>query len=292
MTPTEAIKELASDPKAHIRLFDAVAGQVRAACERLSQDGFLPNSGYTIDELNRRLVACTEAIAPLQETHIVVARWANIKEHLSTLRMAVTRLSELNYSESGLNVWIALKWYPITRLLYAAGIAALDGDNYMSLAALLMPLMRRDSSGMPRQEIVRKAISGFREGSLDERFRQLPGLDRHRTPISDHFFEALRPELERVLYMGNSFEEKFDRFEIFYSLIYADLQRRQGGNAWGPIGRFGWNNRDITNELVQEVEALADQWPPLKAGLFSGSPVEFKSTVEQFKKGALAHLHW
>lgn len=100
-----------------------------------------------------------------------------------------------------------------------------------------------------------------------ELFKQLPGHERYYVPRSEYLFKSLQPAVEDLLFLGNSYEELFDRFEIFYALTYADINaRKKPGYLWGPVGRFAWKGRHglsrspydiVCEEAVQQGAAWA-----------------------------------
>lgn len=78
----------------------------------------------------------------------------------------------------------------------------------------------------------------------------------------------------------------FDRFEVFMALVYADLYENEGYHIWGPPGRFAWKHRSYSSspllEIKEEADALKDEWPPLKSGLFKGSYDRFMKIHEEY----------
>jgi len=104
----------------------------------------------------------------------------------------------------------------------------------------------------------------------------------------------MQPILEDILFLGIRYEHLFDRFELLYALSYADLTDRK----WGPPGRFGWKyshtfgSPDPFTVLVEEAKREADQWPPVRAGMFRGSSQRFIEVAASFKAELLDRLQW
>jgi len=121
-------------------------------------------------------------------------------------------------------------------------------------------------------------------------WKVLPGYERKHTPQSEYLFDTLRPVLEDLLFLGQSYEEQFDRYEILRALIYADIT--DGG--WAPIGRFGWKHASRTHEgspynaLRSEAEKQRDKWGPIATGLFQGSYERFNFVATRFEKETMS----
>ena len=130
-------------------------------------------------------------------------------------------------------------------------------------------------------------------GALAESFKHLPGHERHYVPRSEYLFKVLQPGLDDLLFLGKSYEASFDRFEMFFALVYADL----AGRDWGPPGRFAWKHSNRGHdaspfvELLDEATTGGPTWTPSKAGLFGGSLDRFQNAAQQYLE-LLNKLSW
>jgi len=120
----------------------------------------------------------------------------------------------------------------------------------------------------------------------------VPGYERTYTPVSNYLFNAFRGVFADYLLDENNYESSFDRFELLLALSHADHDPDQ----WGPIGCFGWRRKrsrfagftamnEDTSVLVAlktEATAAGNQWPPLQAGFFGGSIVQFTRVADGF----------
>ena len=128
-------------------------------------------------------------------------------------------------------------------------------------------------------------------------FKRLPTHKQHFAPQSEYFFKNIQPAIDDSLYLGREYEDQFDRFEVLYALITADLYVQEGRKAWGPPGRFGWKfsrDRDENSSftaVVREATQLEENWPPLRAGFFGGSFERFADIAEKYK-ALLGTLGW
>jgi len=93
------------------------------------------------------------------------------------------------------------------------------------------------------------------------------------------------------LFLGQSYETLFDRFEMFIALVYADITECK----WGPIGRFGYKHHrgreKIYTGFMEEAKSQGDNWPPIKAGMFRHSYDHFKEVASHILE-LINKLNW
>ena len=124
-------------------------------------------------------------------------------------------------------------------------------------------------------------------------FKKLPGHEMEYTPDSEYLLQTLQPSLEDQFFLGNSYEDHFDRYEVFQALVYADVT----GGEWGPPGRFSWKHSEEIGlspflDLIGEAESQGNDWPPLRSGLFGGSIDRFKNVTSQYQTRILDKSTW
>lgn len=294
-TLSDVVKALLSDPAQRIRLDDLTTMHTRRAIDRMSAQHFPVSFPYTDEEFISRVARYEADIRDLVEIVVLLSKWGG-PDQLPQLERLFRRLYEAERPTAGLNVWIELQWYPIFVLVYAAGISALSARNYEALAiALQTPV--RDGAGRfegrsrPLVEAVVRHLT-----DIVTLFNKLPGLDRRYTPRSDHLLKTLQPTLEDLLFLGRTYEDLFDEFEILLALSHADIRQPADGSGWGPPGRFVWlhNSREERGpymRLVEEAKKAGDAWGPLRAGLFQGKMKRFLEVSEGYG-GQIARSGW
>ena len=113
--------------------------------------------------------------------------------------------------------------------------------------------------------------------------------------MSEHFYKILQPVLDDLLYLGNSYQQYFNEFEVFFGLVVADINTQSGHGNWGPIGRFGYLSRHGDNaplrKLILDARSAGINWEPLKAGFFGGDLERFLKVSETFDHTA-SKLNW
>lgn len=297
-TLEEKVKDYLSDTRFRIRLEDLASYEVRVALQTLEDSEFSMAPAVTAEAFGARLRQYESAIKPLNMLTVLVAKWGGA-EHQQVLERIVSRLTDRNEMAGGKVVWLGLRWYPLLLLMYGGGIAALSARNYTSLATLFNTrLGDHISGGRGAQEAISATVSGILELDQNEMFKRLPGYERNYVPRSEYLFKAVQPAIEDLLFLGRSYEELFDRFEMFYALTYAELEDRKGNHFWGPPGRFAWKARSFGRSggpyatLVAEATSDGKAWPPVRAGLFGGSIERFKEIAQRYEEELLNRLQW
>ena len=288
----DTLKDLLSDPRYRIRLDDLVAAEIRRVLHDTREELFpLETSTASSDEFAERLRQYEDAVERLLVITILVARWGS-EEHQPVLARIIARLADKNDVRSGLVSWLGLRWYPLTLVIYSGGISALSGQNYRSLATLVTTQLGDQLRGGEPREAIVPTVEGMLDVRRTRLFKQLPGHDKYFVPESEYLFKSLQPVLEDHLFLGNSYEDLFDRFEMLQALVYADLAT---GQFWGPTGRFGWKHRRMNRSpfeaLVTEAEREGEAWPPLRFGLFAGSIDRFREVASDYRQ-LLQMLSW
>ena len=297
---SEKLKGLIPDPSDRIKLDDLVSEHLRSSIHRINVDKFPVSQAQGAPAPNGETIATRlreyeEAVADLLTIVILLSRWGE-SGHRPLLKKIFSRLAETEKGSNGYSVLIALNWYPLTFLMYAAGIAALSVRNFSAVESALMTGVRAEhrSSGVPDEPLV---VSVTDRLLREDYFKALPGHEQQYVPRSEYFFKALQPTLEDLLYLGRSYETYFDEFEILLALVYARTRLDNEERVWGPVGRFGWKhsgrhaNQSPYTHLVEQAKNEGDDWGPLRAGLFGGKSDKFLKIAEAYKK-LLDGLTW
>ena len=294
---TERVKGLLAEPRDRIRLDDLVAGETRSTLHSIRKEEFPTQTAtLTSEDFAQRIRKYETALSPMRAVTVLIAKWG-ASEHQQMLERIIARLADNVEPQGGMTVWLGLRWYPIMLLMYTGGIAAISAGNYMSLSTLLTTRVRDRLTGGEPQEAIVLTVEGILDVDRAELFKSLPGYERNYVPRSEYLFKALQPEIEDLLFLGNSYEESFDRFEVFYALVRADNSMKKNNRVWGPPGRFGWKFQRSTGgdpftEICSEADQHGSNWLPLTSGLFAGSIDRFKEVAAGYREQVLTKLPW
>jgi len=283
----DVVQEMIASPANEMRLDAFISPKVRALLEAIGPSampvqGVAANKEQFIARVAQYDVACRD----LEETLAVLARWGDTPQ---VIERVFARLTEAITPQGGTTLWLNLRWYPCLRLMYAAGIAALSGRQYDNLGACLSTRVDAKSGREGRVPIVLPVVDEL--AHIHDAFKWLPDHERHYVPRSEHLYATLQRSLEDTLYLGSSYEDRFDEFEILLALMYAVHDGRGGG--WAPPGRFGWKQRrggDPYGQTVKDIQQQGDAWPPIKAGLFASS--KDLLTIAETYQSRLAEFGW
>ncbi|MBP7721534.1 MAG: caspase family protein [Alphaproteobacteria bacterium] len=290
----ELTKEYLSDSKYRIKLSDFVNNEVRKIVQQLSDPVFDASVSYSFEEFKKRINKYELIIKDIQKILAIIAYWGT-DQHLSIIKTAFSRLMD-HFSEpkSGLTIFITLQWYPILLLAYSVGISSIANNNYASLAAMLLADVKSGSHKNSNEKLVNALGNCIVDIARTEVFKQLPEHARHYVPMSEYMFKLLQPNLDDLLFLGKDYEIYYDKFELFMSLVHADLADRKGKRLWGPIGRFGWKRDredDPYEKLVEEIKDKNDNWDPIQAGLFQ-EMAGFKTLLQKYNEELLSKINW
>jgi hypothetical protein len=281
-TVAEHAKELLADARHRIVLDDFVNEHLRAALEALSPKHFPVSAGGTNEDLVKRISAYESAVRDLLDIVILVARWGDA-EGQNELEKIFLRLAEAAAPGGGTVLWLHLRWYPLAVLMYATGIAALAARRFNVLSVVLSACVQGESRS---EALVSAVMNPLNE--LNGNFKALLGHERDRFPRSDHLCATLREPLDRLLFLGASYEPLFDRFEVLLPLAYADLRDPKGeGDVWGPPGRFTYKqgrSNSPMDSLIEDATAAGSTWPLLSSGLFGGQSARFLRVAEAYRE--------
>ncbi len=284
----EQTKELLAEDRHRIRLHDFVSKQIREVISLTAEDHFPVQGNWSKEEFIGRLKKYETTTFDLYCIQALLSYWGT-EAHRETLTLAPKRICGRLTPQSGMTVWIGLRWYPVLLLLYAGGIAAVASGRYGNLRVLMQATVSDPERSYGGVTLIRRLSSVLSD--IGDAFKLLPGHERNYTPRSEYLFKLLQPILDDLLFLGTDYESHFDQFEVLLALEHAEqYASEQHGRVWGPVGRFGWKSSPF-HRVIAEAEAQGDSWPPISAGLFKGSLQRFKEIASQYRE-AIGRLGW
>jgi hypothetical protein len=296
MDELKELKELLSEEKHRIQLYDFVAQSSRELLSKTAEDYFPVQGSIEPDsfaDVLHRYEAVVEHVLPQE---MLLCRWGGAA-HSETVRMPLSKLSERIVSGSGSVERMYLRWYPVFLLLYGGGLGAIAGNSYKNFFDLLHTPVP-NPFGHPGADVLLTAITQPMT-DISDRFKWLPEHERHHVPRSEYMYKLLQPLADDTLFLGLAYEAIFDRVELLYGLEYLHVDHpdsiQAGERVWGPIGRFGWKGRihgpSPLQKLVTEAKKEGATWAPLAAGFFDGSLDRFQEVASGLNR-TIASLGW
>ena len=293
LTPNDEIKELLAETKFRIKLHDYVREKSESLIANTSEEFFPVDAPWSNDEFAVRLKQYEEASSDLILIMSLIGYWGT-SDHLLSVSIPVKQFAIQLGMDTRSNKWTAIRLYPLTLLLYAIGIGATAANNFPILYKFFESSFRKPSYPTRLDTLAFALEESF--GSVRNLFKLLPEHERYRSPASEYLFSFFKNKLEDVIFLGDDYEDVFDRFEIIYSLQHAhEREKISAGHIWGPIGRFGWKYSRGSDSnpfalLCEDAAQKKESWAPLCAGFFDGSYERFEKIVEQYAK-VLQNFH-
>lgn len=288
------IKELLSKPENSIQLHDFIVDEVKRFDKLTSQEQFGASGSYSDDELRSRITSYEECARDISVLLACLAYWAS-GQQLHILNKAISRATDHIDSLNGIKIWLELRWYPLILQMYSAGVAAVAGHRYDSLAELFLTQIEVPGATKPHMTFAEGASRAVLEFARADVFKRIPGHERFHVPMSEYLFKILQPGLDDALFLGKTYESAFDEFEILFALVCADSRKQDQRDAWGPIGRFGWKHSRSDSSPMKRVIAQGKSegksWSPLRAGLFGGNAERFEAVADEYGS-VIARLNW
>jgi len=288
--PIRLAKEYIAEDRFKVKLFDLIARATNRALTRIGKEQFPVQGQWSPTEFEIRLHQYESACADSIALQALLGYWGESK-HQRTLTFAPLKFCEPVQPEGGLTIWLALRWYPASLLLYSGGIAAVASGKYYNLRELLG--IRTVDPYSPNDRMNLATSSAKAMSQLHDAFKTLPGKERRHTPRSEYLSELLAPTCADMFIAGSEYVAAFDRFEILFALQHAYINRNDGGRTWGPPGLFAWKRgyENPYEQLLAEAQREGANWQPIRDGLFGGSFDDFTLVAKEYGE-ILKGLHW
>jgi hypothetical protein len=279
------IKRLLADPNQTIRLHDFVMSEVDQVV-RWAADTTLEPHRPLNESLTKAVRACDAAASILMPVLANGVYWSDGK-HDALWTKALERLT--NKDVEARRKWesLYLLRYPSTLALYAAGLSAVETQQFGLLRRLLNVPVRREGG---QATLAVQALPPFFFAQRDF-MQQLEGMPRRYAPLNDWVYEVLRGSITPLLADPASFELLFDRLEILIALAFGSMTKRA---TRGPPGAFGYReqNREIVVKQIEDsLQAQGERSPYCESRLFGSDATECVQAVAAFKQFA-SELRW
>ena len=237
------------------------------------------------------------ATLPLSYLFSIGCGWSDHRYH-DTWRRAIERIGQMPRNEARIHSsrLYDLRHLPMLLLLYVGSLSAIRRNNIEVIRLLCKESAPRLDSQDGRLPLLGYTRPAFLFGSTPQG-RQLgsqfanalkqshdsPYVIRS-TPVSDALLAACREPLRELIPDDDDYEEYFDRTEILFNLIAADIvlaaKRSEQApvaepRAFGPWpGRFAWRrgyrNMPILAQTRLEFDRMTLYWQDVDKLLFDG----------------------
>jgi hypothetical protein len=224
------VKHYLGDDRYRIPLHDLVDREVAAAQALIDSPSFQPpntaNAETYTTRLNEYLAAFERVLAIL-----AVLAYHGRDQQGENIARAVRRIARTSLG-SGLVIWLNLRSYPALLAAYTVGVLSLPTRQYRHLAAVLLTRLFDARINADQPLVLQIPTSRV----LSEA-RILPGGGQLHTPWSDFLAGQLKKVVRDYFVTDEEFEEAFDAFEYFLSVVYLSEEPR---HERGHVGSFAW----------------------------------------------------
>jgi hypothetical protein len=286
-------KRYLAKPEHRIQLDELFSQETDRLLDQLEGDTFSAQGQWSQETFRARVRLYESLTEPLARMAGVLGRWGDDKEFAVVLDVLRSLFHHAGKIGSGLTHWLNLRGYPAVLVFTAYGIGLTKAARWDTLLKLFSSPLASEHREPKR--IVSVLFLWSWAGGEQQLWQQIEGLDRRKTPLSDHLLEVMTHWRKSFTGSDANFELLFDRFEMMGSLAAfhendeAQLEKaveasaiRNDVLAWMPVGRAGWHSAGART-LLQELEDDSRITELLKAGFAKGSRRFLQLFSENFK---------
>lgn len=292
-------KRYLAKPGYRIQLDELFSQETERLIEQIGSSAFTPQAQWNQNEYRSRIglyEASTEALARMAG---VLGRWGDGSESLLVADILRAIRAHADNVGSGLTVWLNIRSYPAVLIFTAYGLGLLRSQRWNALHRLLSASLSREHRDSER--IVESLFLGSWEGGDKDYWKQLEGLEKQKTPLSDHLVTILEEWSKSFVGVTANFEYLFEQFEILASLVHIEssdiaeldgMLARQDSQSWVwmPVGRSGWHS-GMRERILSEILSDSLKVALLEAGFGNGSADFLEKSIENYRRIA-GRMKW
>ena len=266
-----SLKRFLAEPRYRIQLADLIDETVGRVIEETSGKDFDTNHPPpTTETVTARIRAYEEACSTLMEMAVIGGRWAE-EVHCDIWQRALQRLATVP-RVGGIVLWLDLRRYPATLLLYALGLGAVCEDRLDFLGRLFSTTVRRQN--YERDSVTQYLAPDLYLDGDAQAMQILEGMSRHYFPLNDWIYRTSRHSTKAIIPEDDQYTFIFDKLEILISL--NAWHNSHPGITWlRPLGVFMYRYETSWEQILPDIEGSIlnhkDESPFVKANLFGSS---------------------
>jgi hypothetical protein len=293
-------KKYLGRPEFRIQLDELIGGEVRHIAKAMQAREFDPSGPWSADRYINAVARYEALVEPLARIFGVLGRWGTGDDFASASEIVV-RFGNKEIA-GGLVILLALRTYPGVLLFYAYGIGLLKARRYRDLYRLFSAEISTPHGN--KTHVVSHLLLGAWEGMSDETgWKLLPGLENHKTALSDHLHEMFEKWTENYIFVRAEFTRLFEEFELLGSLAFttlsadkATLQAASESDSynrnfvWTPLGRAGWDSQN-RRAIIESWQGEETGKALLDAGFARKDPAYMSEAIENLNRLA-SRVQW
>ena len=288
----KSTKRYLAKPEHRIQLDELLSQEAERLMVQLDGSQFAPHGQWNQEEFRSRVRRYEALAEPLTRMAGVLGRWGDGSELTTILDIIRGLYMQAEKVGNGLLVWLGLRSYPAVLIFTAYGVGLTRSQRWKTLHELLVAPWPREYCDPKR--VVSTLFLDEWKGAKNEVWKELEGLDRRKTPLSDHLLDVMTNWRSSFAGVSAEFELVFERFELLAALVYleedseASLEQAFTNTPHGlfarmPVGRVGWHDSSA-NSLILELQSEATITALLDAGFARNSRRFLELSIESFKR--------
>lgn len=285
-------KRYLAKPEYRIQLDELFSQETERLIEQNDSSAFTAQGVWNQAEFRSRIARYEAAAEPLARMAGVLGRWGDGSELSLVVDILRAIRAHADKVGSGLNVWLNIRTYPAVLIFTAYGLGLVRSQRWQTLHRLLSASLSREHHDPKR--IVEALFLWSWEGGGKEYWEHLEGLERHKTPLSDHLVALFEEWSKSFLGVTAHFEHLFEQLEILASLVYIEssdiaeldgMLAKQGHQSWVemPVGRSGWHSA-VRDRILSEILSDDLKASLLEAGFGNGSADFLEKSIENYSR--------
>jgi hypothetical protein len=295
----QAAKQFVAKSEYRVNLHDLLLQELKRAIELRDVPDLATDGAFDAGEMNRRVERYDTLSEPLIRILGILGRHGDGSE-FQIVTDIIQMLAKVP-SRGGITLWIDLhQKYPPMLALFAHGLGALKAERYKSIFDLLsIKIPREYDSPLSAVEML-FLYPLF--GSTTGNWKWLKGLEKARTPVSEHLLSRFSEWAVDYSFGNKDFELIFERFELLGALAFmsvnytvqeideASTRPPPSNFVWAPMGRIRWHERVRSALLVEAAQSpLRDQL--LLAGFCRKDPQHLDASLKNLVRfGAVSRF--
>jgi hypothetical protein len=283
-------KRFLSKPEYRIQLDELFSQEADRVLAKLDSPELAVPSNWdqaTFRAYVKRYESAVEALASMGGA---VGRWGDDSELSIVLDIIRTLYAHAEKVGSGIVPYLGLRSYPALLVFTACGLGLTRASRWKALHELFEAVNDRKHR-KPVRAVEALFLNAW-QGSEGHAWKQIEGLEQHKTPLSDYLLTLFTEWSKRFIGLTPDFELLFERFEMLGSLAHlernekADIQQALARDwAWMPVGRIGWHENNA-ERLVSELRSEAMKAALAQAGFAKGDSEFVEVFIQNFERAA------
>ena len=250
------IKRYLSEPKYRIQLNDLVSNEADKVEKVITEKALNMTASIDGDSILLRLQSYEGPTQTLLNMAFHAGRWGDLPQ-LKPWANALTKLCDTP-NISGFELWIKLRRYPGTLLLFALGLGAVAREQWDLLNSMFNLVIAR-SNHEDKSALQLLPPWPLLMNQMDH-IKLLPGRKGQYTPLQNHIEILLSQLFSSQFPTEESFQMAFDKLEILAALSFAS-SIPENRHYWTITGAYGWrsdNRQRIISEIRTDLQSMAD----------------------------------